>query len=178
MSDRELNGVEKDIIKRMGLDPAAVKGNVLDFYTRMGGMESDNNEDAANSVSSAKGVYQFLNKNRGKDGNANTSFEVGLSRTARAYKRAGEEVPAWVETAMQSGDPRTLTREQADTLLISDLVYGRKPVSDPMSKYFVEGQNNPANIHNVYKHHHTDVTNTAEQGNVIGRMNKWFGEAK
>ena len=177
---RPLNEVEEHILSGMGLDSKVVAGNVKDFYHRIGDMESDNNPDAASTISSAKGVYQFLNGNKkdSKGNPANSSFQTGLNRTARAYRLAGFDAPSWVADAQQHQDPRKLTQEQSDTVMLSDLVYGRKKVNDNMKKYFIYGQEDTQALHDVYSEHHTDITNTAEQGDVQGRMNERLGAVK
>jgi len=177
---RKLNKVEKHILKGMGLTPAVVVDNVKDFYHRIGDMESDNNSQASAKSSSAKGVYQYLNENKtaldenGVKQPANSSFQTGLNRAARAYKLAGEPIPKWIEDANKHEDPRKLTQEQSDTLMISDLVYGAKTVSANMREYFIYGQSNAKALHDVYKEHHTDVTDPG-QGDVQGRMTERLG---
>lgn len=171
--ERPLNEVENYLLGTMDLTPEVVKGNLKDFYHRMGDMESDNNPNASAKSSSAKGVYQYLNGNK-KNG-LGSSFQVALNRTKRAYEKAGFDAPSWIDKAHKHEDPRKLTQEQSDTLMLSDLLLGPKPVSAPLTQYLINGQTQPKHLHDVYKEHHTDVTNTAEQGDVIGRMNERLG---
>ena len=176
MPERELNAAELDIIKnKLKLDPAVVKGNVLDWYNRIGDMESDNNEQAANTESSAKGVYQYLNENKTnpKGEAALSSFQVGLNRTRKAFASAGADVPRWVVEAERHEDPRKLTREQADTLLLSDLYYRPAKTSQNMKDYFTYGQERAQALADLYgNQHHTD---TDQNENVKRRMVERLG---
>lgn len=80
--------------------------------------------------------------------------------------------------ARKHNDPTQLSRQQSDELMLADMVYGPHPVSKDIATYLQKGQQAPDALHRVYSHHHTDITNTAEQGDVIGRMNKYLGKVK
>ena len=166
---RKMDPVEKHILEEMGLDPRVVAPRLGEFYTKVGDAESGNRLDAANPTSSARGVYQFLNGNGGKG--KLSSFEVGLNRVERAYKKAGSEVPEWVGKAREHMDPTQLSREQSDVLLLSDLRYGKYPASKPLADFLVSGDT--AAIREVYGYHHTDAQ--SDQA-VLDNMDRVFGK--
>lgn len=165
---------ENFILQNLGVNPKVVAGNLHNFYQLVGQMESDNREDAANSTSSAKGVYQFLNENgTGEDKFSGSSFDVALNRATRAYVGGGSPVPTWIKEARKHKDPRKLTRKQSDVLMLSDLYLRKERTSPMIKKYLIDGDNQA--LADLYaRYHHTGV-NDEGQGDVTGRMERIFG---
>lgn len=157
---RKPSVVEKEALGAIGLDANVVTPKLDELYRRFGSMESDNNPKAEAKESSAKGVYQYLNGNAIPSEGKFSSFEVALNRVERAYKKAKEKTPEWVEKARKHNDPRKLTRRQSDDLLIADLVFTPKP-----SKQFLEGwlvKGDPYALADLYSTvHHTDINQNA-----------------
>jgi hypothetical protein len=176
MADRALNSVEEGILKWRGIDSRVVKPQLMAMYQKIGHMESDNNLKAANKDSSARGVYQYLNDNKtGPDGQrANSSFETALNRLGRAYgKMANEEIPEWVLEAKRHQDPTKLSREQSDTLMLSDMLLGDKPATPLFDQYLIHNDDQAlADLYSTV--HHTD---TAGQPGTEERMKRIFGKA-
>jgi hypothetical protein len=165
---------ENYILANLGVNREVVAPNLSNLYNLVGQMESDNREDATNPNSSAKGVYQFLNENgTGEDKFKGSSFDVALNRATRAYVGGGSPPPKWIAEAKEHKDPRKLTRQQADVLMLADLYLRPGKTSPMIKKFLVEGDTQA--LADLYaRYHHTGV-NDEGQGDVTGRMEKIFG---
>jgi hypothetical protein len=165
------SNVERALLEFIDVDSRAIGSGLQEMYYRMGSMESDNNPNAAAKESSAKGVYQYLTDNA-KDGK-NSSFEVALNRLSRAFKKAGEEVPEWVAEAKKHKDPRKLTRDQSNEMLLADLVLTPKKSRKYLQDFLVKRDDQA--LANLYAEvHHTD---TKQNDNVEKRMQERLGAA-
>ena len=163
-SFKKASKVENSLLKIIDVDSRAIGSGLQELYHRIGSMESDNNPDAEAKESSAKGVYQYLTDN-GKDGKG-SSFQVGLNRLKRAFKKAGEDVPKWVADAEKHKDPRKLTRQQSNELLLADLVLTPRKSRKYLQDFLVKGDDQA--LANLYAEvHHTD---TKQNDNVETRM--------
>ena len=165
------SNVERALLEFIDVDSRAIGSGLQEMYYRMGSMESDNNPNAAAKESSAKGVYQYLTDNA-KDGK-NSSFGVALNRLSRAFKKAGEEVPEWVAEAKKHKDPRKLTRDQSNEMLLADLVLTPKKSRKYLQDFLVKRDDQA--LANLYAEvHHTD---TKQNDNVEKRMQERLGAA-
>ena len=163
-SFKKASKVEDSLLKFIDVDSLAIGSGLQELYHRIGSMESDNNPDAEAKESSAKGVYQYLTDNG--EGGKGSSFQVGLNRLKRAFKKAGEDVPKWVADAEKHKDPRKLTRQQSNELLLADLVLTPKKSRKNLQDFLVKGDDQA--LANLYAEvHHTD---TKQNENVEPRM--------
>jgi len=165
------SNVERALLEFIDVDSRAIGSGLQEMYYRIGSMESDNNPNAAAKESSAKGVYQYLTDNA-EDGK-NSSFGVALNRLSRAFKKAGEEVPKWVAEAKKHKDPRKLTRDQSNEMLLADLVLTPRKSRKYLQDFLVKRDDQA--LANLYAEvHHTD---TKQNDNVEKRMQERLGAA-
>ena len=165
------SNVERTLLEFIDVDSRAIGSGLQEMYHRIGSMESDNNLNASSKESSAKGVYQYLTDN-GKAGKG-SSFEVALNRISRAFKKAGEEIPEWVTEAKEHKDPRKLTRNQSNEMLLADLVLTPKKSRKYLQDFLVKRDDQA--LADLYAEvHHTD---TKQNDNVEKRMQERLGAA-
>ncbi len=158
------SAVETALLDFIDVDARAIGSGLEEMYHRIGSMESDNNLESTSTESSAKGVYQYLTDN-GKDGKG-SSFDVALNRISRAFKKADVEIPEWVSAAKEHKDPRKLTREQSNEMLLADLVLTPKKSRKYLQDFLVKRDDQA--LANLYAEvHHTD---TKQNDNVEKRM--------
>ena len=123
--------------KRLGVNSKTAVGNLEDFAERVGLIENSGKTIGGNKVSTAKGLYQFI------DG----SVEPAVNRVR---KYIGEK--PWMSKVLKSKDANELSRAEQTLLFMGDLL--EKKGSDKFMKGVMEG-NKEDMLDAYYELHHT-----------------------
>ena len=128
-------------------DQDSAKDNLARFADFVGQVENSGKTYGGNKDSSAEGLYQFLTANHGEDGDANSSLEAAINRTA---KYIGSQ--DWMKDADKTDSIDNLTREQQTLLFYGDML--EKSGGDAMMRGVIEGGDREF-LKAYYELHHT-----------------------
>lgn len=134
------------MLRDIGVDPGRASANIHGFADRVAWIESDGDTQAENDTSSARGSYQWLTEG---DDNA---FQDDLAGAKLYYKKAGVEAPEWVDQAIASNDPTSLTANQSKKLFLWRM-YRTAPNAE-LRKAYLGDQEVQKDLY--YTKHHTD----------------------
>lgn len=131
--------VREDIGNKLGLDNT---DNFDVFTDKVAEIESTSGKNTVSTLSSARGIFQFLTKGEGN------AFQTGLNRLER---HLGDDTK-WIDEARKHNDPNKLTEDQQRALFLAN-VYQQKG-SDPFFLKIAQG-NKQAMAEAYSKFHHT-----------------------
>lgn len=134
------------MLKDIGVDPGRAAANIHNFADKVAWIESSGDTQAENETSSAKGAYQWLTAG---DENA---FQDDLKGAKLYYKKAGTEAPEWIDKAIASNDPTSLTPNESKKLFLWRM-YRTAPNAD-LKKAYSGDQETQKDLY--YNKHHTD----------------------
>jgi len=143
LSDYET--VREDIAATLGLDNT---DNIDVFTNRVAHIESNNGEDTVSTISSARGIFQFLTEGEGN------AFQTGLNRLERHLGNDTE----WIDEAREHNDPNRLTEDQQRALFLANM-YQQRGTDDYLIS-IAEGSNQAmAEAYSRFHHTVEDIHN-------------------
>ena len=151
MSDYET--VREDIADTLELDNT---DNIDVFTNRVAEIESNNGENTVSTISSARGIFQFLTEGEGN------AFQTGLNRLERHLEGA-----EWIDEAREHNDPNRLTEDQQRALFLAN-IYQQEGTDDYLIR--IAGGDNQAMAEAYSRFHHTveDIHNDPRISRIFG----------
>ena len=142
MSDYET--VREDIGNRLGLTNLE---NFDVFTDNVAQIESNNGENTVSTISSARGIFQFLTEGD------NNAFQTGLNRLERHLEDA-----EWIDEARDHNDPNRLSENQQRALFLAN-IYQQRGTDDYLRR-IAEGDNQAmAEAYSRFHHTVEDIHN-------------------
>jgi hypothetical protein len=106
-----------------------------------------------------------------------SSFETALNRTERFYKRAGKDIPKWLQKARTSlgpdgfPEPSKIPEKFQDIMFFADIL--ERPNSSKLIKKYLENPNNIDVFQDVYNVWHTEGGGPNMKKSIMERLPKY-----
>lgn len=102
----------------IGVDWTQKNGTIQQYIDSVAKIESDARPDAANSSTSAKGMFQWLNGERPDGKKGLNVFKEDLKAAQLYYKKAGVKEPEWIRKGLNTNDPTKLDKSAQEKLFL------------------------------------------------------------